>query len=348
MAFWRSGEIYRYIFYGLMLLAAVAFIYLVRGLLMAFVLTGVLVYLLYPMVRAMENRGTPRVIAILLAYLGVLIIAASVLMYGIPRLVVQLHSLVYMLPTYSAQVDTFVRDIQTTYYQAELPEGMRQAIDLQITAIELRLLEFLEQTVEMLLNLVGYTFNILLAPVLAFYILKDIDVIKARAEEWFPREHFSNFWALAQQINIVLSSFIRGHLTLMVIVGGLTGIAMYLLGVEYAVMLGIIAGIAELIPYFGPFIGAVPAVTIALLHSKILALKVVISIIIIQQIEGSVIAPKVLGESVGLHPLTIILVLLAGLELYGIAGMLLAVPVAAILKILIINAYQKIILQSLK
>jgi predicted PurR-regulated permease PerM len=295
----------------------------------------------------MEERGAPRVLAILLAYAGVMIIVLSILLYGIPRLVNQLHTLVYMLPSYTDQVEAYVQYIQTSYYSTELPEGIRQAIDQQIAVIEANLQQILVNTVEAIINLIGYSINFILAPVLAFYILKDIDNFKSKIDKWLPERHFTDIWQLARQINVVLIRFIRGHLILVAIIGFMIASAMALLGLEYAVMLGIIAGIAELIPYFGPIIGAVPAVAIGLTYSKIMAVKVILAILIVQQIEGNFLAPKILGQSVGLHPLFIILVLLAGAELYGVVGMLLAVPVAAIFRIILSFLYQKFVLQTL-
>ncbi|MBM7855022.1 putative PurR-regulated permease PerM [Desulfohalotomaculum tongense] len=342
MRAWRK-ETYCYIFYILIFTAGAVFIYLLRELFVTFLLTIVLVYLLYPLVSSMEARGTSRVMSILMAYLALMIVAAAVFMYGVPRLVSQLHALVDMLPIYTARVEDLVREVQSSYYRTELPAGMRQAINRQIAEVELMLQGILEQTVQAILSLVGYAFNILLAPVLAFYILKDLEHIKAQVKRWLPEKKYADFWVLGRQINEVLINFIRGHLILMFVVGLMTGLAMMLLKVEYGVMLGIAAGIAELIPYFGPIIGAVPAVTVALLQSKWLALKVILAILIVQQLEGNVIAPKVLGESVGLHPLIIILVLVAGAKLFGVAGMLLAVPVAAILRILLIFGYKKMV-----
>ena len=115
------------------------------------------------------------------------------------------------------------------------------------------------------------------------------------------------------------------------------------IGLEFAAMFGIIAGIAELIPYFGPLIGAAPAVGIALLHSKYMTLKVILAVLIIQQVEGNIISPKIMGNCMGLHPLVIIVALLAGGHLFGIAGMLLAVPLAAIIKIIVSFVWRKLI-----
>ena len=342
MALWHNQQLMRNTFYILLLIAAAVFLYLIRGLFITILLSVVLVYLIHPLVKAMEAHGASRVPAIFIAYLGVLIVAAAFLMYGIPRLIAQLHMLVEMLPYYTAQVEDVVRSIQTTYYKTELPEAMRQEIDRQIYNFEAVLQSWLGQAVEVLLSLVGCTFDVILAPVLSFYILKDLEQIKAKAEKWAPRHYFPDLWALAYEINEVLNSFIRGHLILVLAVGLMTGIAMALLGVQYAAMLGIVSGAAELIPYFGPLIGSIPAVIIALLHSKWMAVKVILAIVLIQQLEGSIIAPKILGESVGLHPLAIILVLLVGAELYGILGMLLAVPAAAIIRILVVFIYERL------
>ncbi|MEG6616072.1 AI-2E family transporter [Peptococcaceae bacterium 1198_IL3148] len=347
MTLWHDKKIHRYMFYLVLLLMSMGFIYLIRNLFVSFILAAVLVYLLYPLVCAMEERGTPRVLAILLAYMGVMIVVSAILLYGIPRLVNQLHTLVYMLPSYTDQVEIFLQNVQKSYYRTELPEAMRQAIDQQISEIESTLQQLLVATVRSIISLLGHSLNFILAPVLAFYILKDLDSFKSKVTVWLPERHFSDTWHLARQINVVLISFIRGHLSLVIIVGLMTGISMALLGLEYSVMLGIIAGLTELIPYFGPILGAIPAVAIGLMQSKYMAIKVVLAILIIQQIEGNILAPKVLGQSVGLHPLFIIMVLLAGAELYGVVGMLLAVPVAAILRILLSFLYQKIVLQNL-
>lgn len=344
---WQNIKLARYIFYFFLLLCGVAFVYIVRGVFTTFILAGVLVYLLCPVVQAMERRGGGRIVAILLAYTALLIISSAFMLYVIPRLINQLHLLLYMLPSYTTQIEWYLRELQTSYYRTELPDGMRLAIDAQIYNLQQRIQDLLVQVVQLIFNLAGYLIDFLLAPVVAFYILKDMEHFKAKLEGWLPKRHFTQIWEMAKEINAVLTSFIQGNLLLVLIVGGLTGAAMAVVGVEYAVMLGIIAGLAELIPYFGPFIGAVPAVAMGLLQSKFVAVKVIVMILIIQQIEGNILAPKVLGKSVGLHPLFIILALIVGAKLYGVVGMLLAVPTAAIIRILITFLYHKIVLQSL-
>jgi predicted PurR-regulated permease PerM len=132
-----------------------------------------------------------------------------------------------------------------------------------------------------------------------------------------------------------LSKFIQGQLLTAIIVGVLETIGLFLVRVKYPLVLGVIGGIAEIIPYFGPVIGAVPAVAIALIESPIKAMWAVLVYVVVQQLENAYISPKIIEGRLGLHPVATIMVILAGGKFFGVAGMLLAVPVTAILRVLI-------------
>jgi predicted PurR-regulated permease PerM len=192
------------------------------------------------------------------------------------------------------------------------------------------------------MSLLSQLFSILLAPVLAFYLLRDICRFKEDFFSLIPHRWQNDIVILTGEINKVLDSYIRGYLLVCLIVGVLTGTAMFLLGVEFALILGLFAGLTELIPYLGPFIGALPAVLLALLKSKWLAVKVILAFLFIQQLEGNVISPKILGDRVGLHPLAVILTLVVAGKLFGLPGMLLAVPSAAVIRIIISFTWQKL------
>ena len=342
MPWWNEKQTYRILFITLLLGLAAYFLYLIRGLFLPFILAIVLVYLLNPVVDRMESRGTSRVAAILILYLGVVIIVTSVLMYGIPRMINQLESLGQAIPAYTDQVEGMVQSIQQRFADSTLPPGLQQILNERIRWGEAKLMEIARKAADLLLALVGNLINFALAPVLAFYIMKDLQPIKERGASLVPPRCYNDVCRLAKEIDHVIACFVRGHLTVVVIVGILTGTAFALVGLEFAAMLGVIAGLAELIPYFGPLIGAVPAVALALLESKWLALKVIVVVFIIQQLEGSVISPRILGNSMGLHPLTIIVALLAGGHLFGIAGMLLAVPLVAVARIGIGFVWEKL------
>lgn len=342
MSWWKERRTYRYLFLVLLMGLIIYFLYLVRELFLPFILAIVLVYLLNPLVNRMEKRGTQRVAAILILYLGVIIIVTSLLMYGVPRMVNQLETLVESIPVYTDQVEGIVRNIQQRFADSAVPPGVQQIVDERIRWAEAGLLEVVRHVMDLLMALLGNLFNFALAPVLAFYILKDLELLKKWGMAQVPQEWSKDVLTLAKEIDHVFANFIRGHLTVVFIVGVLTSLAFIFIGLEFATMLGIIAGLAELIPYFGPLIGAVPAVALALLQSKWLAFKVIIAVFVIQQLEGTVISPKILGNSVGLHPLAIIIALLAGGHLFGIVGMLLAVPLAAIARILVCFVWGKV------
>ena len=144
---------------------------------------------------------------------------------------------------------------------------------------------------------------------------------------------------MAADIDRVLIEGIKGSILIAVVVGTLVGLSALILGVKFPLVIGLLAGVTNLIPFFGAFIGAIPAVLIAYSESWLLAVYQTIAIVVIQQIESNIITPRILGGKLGLHPLFIIFALLAGGNLYGIWGILFAVPVAAMIKVSITWLY---------
>lgn len=312
----------------------VYFIYLLRGIFLSLILAVVITYLFYPLVRAVENKGVSRTSAIFIVYAAMSFIVAGLLLYGMPHIIAQLYRVAEAVPGYAAQVQEFTASLQIEYARAGIPETLRRIIDERISWLENILVQQAERVVETLLGLAGYVFNIILAPVFAFYLLKDIELFTARTVSFIPPQSRTDVLTLGSEISKIIDSFVRGYLLVSLIVGLMTGLAMTVLNMEFALMLGIFAGLTNLIPYFGPLIGAIPAIALALLVSKWMVLKVAIAYLVIQQIESSVIGPRVIGKRVGLHPLFVILVLLAGIQLYGLTGLILSVPLAAILRVL--------------
>jgi predicted PurR-regulated permease PerM len=146
----------------------------------------------------------------------------------------------------------------------------------------------------------------------------------------------------------VLGGYLRGQLTLATIIGLLTGVGMSLLGLPYAVVLGVLAGMFELIPMFGPILSAVPAIIVALFLPFPTVIWVVIFFLVVQQIENNLLAPRISGHAVGLHPLGAMFALLAGFQLGGILGGLFAVPIAGVLWVLMGAAYRNVIVEPVQ
>lgn len=182
--------------------------------------------------------------------------------------------------------------------------------------------------------------NIILGFIIAFYLLYDMEYFQSLYHQvtnlLFKRHHYDKMAGYMADIDGVVSSFIRGQLLDALIVGILSSIALYIVGLDFAVFVGMTSGLFNIIPYFGPLIGSVMAVVVALLggsfHKAVLA---VIALVIVQQIDSNLISPKIVGDSVGLHPVFVMLAIIIGGSCLGIWGMLIAVPVAGIIKLML-------------
>lgn len=326
-----------------MLLVILAVLYLLRGVLSSFLLAIALVYILNPLVEIVEKRGLGKVRAILLVYVLLFAGGFLIIFYGAPKIVAQLNSLMKDLPVYAQQIQNISENIQERYTKFSLPLEMKEIMNDALYKMEQRLLSFVEKAINSIIGLAGYLLNIILAPVLAFYLLKDMGKFKNGFSRLLPQAWRMDALELLHEINSVLKNYVQSYLLVAVLVGFLVGIVLWILGVDFAFTLAIFAGLMELVPYFGAIIGAIPAVALAFFTSKWLALKVLIAFFLIQQLESNVISPKLLGDKVGLHPLLVIVFLLAGGELYGLKGMLLAIPIVAVAKIILLFIWRKFI-----
>jgi predicted PurR-regulated permease PerM len=247
------------------------------------------------------------------------------------------------VPGLTAQAQTLVLSVYERYRSIPIPASVREVFMANVHNIEGALIQGIQTAIDTLLGFFSNLFSLILAPILAFYLLKDWAHIGRRVKSLFPVNWEASITSLWEDVDRVLIGFIRGYLFVSVIVGVFTGIGLSLIGMDFVVLLGIIAGFTNFIPYFGAIIAAVPVVVLALLVSPTLALQAMVVMLVVQQTESNLITPAVLGESVGLHPVTIVFVLLAGGSLFGLLGLLLAVPVAAVIRIIFGYAYSNLV-----
>lgn len=325
----------RITFILLILSVMVTFLYIVRNGLYPFIIAFFMAYLLNPAVSYLERRGFGRITAILSLYAVVF----SLLIYGgsrlFPIIIHELESFSKDLPALVGAVEEEMQAFQLQYQNSALPYSLRVTLDQRLVFLQSEGQAYITSLVDALMGLITHAIGLVITPVLAFYLLSDWNQFKEELLRIIPggwRHEVSLVW---KDLDKVLSGVIRGQVTVAIIVGVLVSAGLYLLNVKYALLIGILAGMLDLIPYFGAIIGATPAVTLALLESPYLAVKVVLLFFIIHQVEGTIIGPKILGESVGLHPLSVIFFVFVGSELGGLSGMLLGVPVAAIGKVLL-------------
>lgn len=326
----------------IILLALLIFFYSVRKILFPFVLATILAYILNPLVEKLEQYKIKRIYGIIIVYFMVF---GSLIMggyYGFPVIIRQLTTLGETIPTYTSQIQQTLNSFYENYQSFSIPVSLRESIDRNLLTVQNTLVAQLSSIVSILFGLFSRILSFVIAPILSFYLLKDKEEICQVIIRTIPLSKRSELLQLWDEIDSVLTNFIIGHLTVALIVGSCTALGLAIVGMDFPLLLGIITGITNIIPYFGPVIGGIPAVLLALLKSQKLALYVIVVIIVVQQLESNLISPKVLGKSVGLHPLFVIFILLAGGELGGIVGMLIAVPLAAVLKIILTYLFAKV------
>lgn len=314
-------------------LLLVTLVYAVRPVLPPFMLAVAIAYVMAPMVGSLERRGIKRLWAILAVYTAMAAVTTVGVLRVLPPALGDLQRLAAELPAYSAGARNYIDHWRDHYQNADLPDGLRRALDGFIAEAERRTSAQISGILAGAFHLLEGVFSVTLAPFLAFYLLKDLEEIKHRVMGTIPRAWRTDVICLLRSLDRVLAGFVRGELLLGLLVGTLFGIACQLLGLGYPIILGALAGIAELVPIVGPFLGAIPAVGVAALHSPVLALETALASTAIQQLEGAVLAPAIMGESVGLHPLAVMFAILAGGYLGGLWGMVLAVPLAGVIRV---------------
>lgn len=298
-----------------------------------------LAYLLGPLVDRLEGRGMARILAILLVYLVIIGVVSLGVVLLVGPLTNQLQDLSKTLPTLVEPQAGAPSGIDRFFQENGIPlsvSGLRTNLTDYISGAGS---ELLGSTLAIVAGLVTLVTDIFLALAITFYLLLDGRAMHNWALRFLPSTSRERWFFIEATLNRVLGGYIRGQLLVALTVGLAAGIGSFVLGVQYPLVIGLLAFLFEFIPLIGPVLGMIPAVIIAFFQSPTLALWVTIYFIVLQQVEANVIVPRVSGHAVGLHPLAALLALLAGVELGGLGGALLAVPVAGVLYVLALALY---------
>lgn len=299
-------------------------------LLLPFIIACFIAYLLYPIINWLKQYNFPNVLSILLIYL--LFIGGTVyLVYRVyPAVITQLRDLNEHLPQFIQMYEDIIYQIYVS--TSFLPEAVHDQMDQFIFNIETSLENLVGKLMGGFTKIFDFIVIITVIPVLVFYFLKDYHHIKNYLKRFLPMKYRPMMSQLIKAIDERLGGYIRGQLLVSALVSLLTLIVFHLLGVKYALLLAIIMGLTNIIPYFGPIIGAVPAVAITITVSTKLAIFVIITVFVIQIVESNFISPYIVGKTMNIHPIAIIFALLLGGQIQGIIGMIIAVPALTILK----------------
>lgn len=297
-----------------------------RGIVFALIISFILMSGFSPLVDWAEKRGVNKVVAVTLTYILAISGLGLILFIILPPLIVQTREFFKDLPFYIATVS---ENLDNSGVESLNSEEVARLLSSRIEGI-------LNEALGLILNVFSGFLTFIAVAVFTFYLLLEKDKIKRNVYRLFPHLPEERITSIVNRIDEKLGAWLRGQFVLMVIIGVSTWIGLSLLRIEFALPLAVLAGLLEIVAVIGPIVAAVVAIIIALVQygSPIPALGVTALYILIQQLENSIIVPKVMEKAVGVHPLATIFSLLVGASLFGIIGAVLAVPIVATVQVI--------------
>ncbi|MFS4437279.1 AI-2E family transporter [Paracoccaceae bacterium GXU_MW_L88] len=307
-------------------------LWLLKGILFPFLAGMALAYFLDPLADRLERQGIKRVWATVIISLGLLSVLVVVIAFAVPLLYQQAVAFAQAAPGYLDQL----QNLLITRFPEVYSEGsqINTAIDNFISMVQERAGEIAGSVLKSSLRLVDAVVAIVVIPVVTFYMLLDWDRMMAKVNRWLPADHAERIRGIAQEIDNVLAGFVRGQLTVCLILGTFYAVALAIVGLDFGLLVGMFAGLLTFIPYVGSIVGGALSIGLALFQfwgDWVMVIAVAAIFVTGQMVEGNFLSPKLVGDSVGLHPVWLMFALSAFATLFGFTGMLIAVPVAACL-----------------
>ena len=321
-------------------------IYVLRSVLLPFVLGIILGYLFDPLVSKFQKLKISRTAATLLAFLCVILAVVPLIAVFIGVVNQELSVFIKATPDYMASLfkktEPFLRHLQNYFptLQADNIKAIMAQNTAQVFQFGGKFLQGLFQNGMAVVNVLSL---LLITPVVAFYMLRDWDVFAKKADSLLPRKSKKTIRRICKQIDKALSGFIRGQLSVCLILGIYYALSLKMVGLKFGALVGFVAGLISFMPYVGSITGFVLSMVLAFseFNSWTHILAVIAVFIVGQFLEGNFLTPKLVGDKVGLHPVWVMFSLLAGGVLLGFLGLMIAVPVAAVIGILIREAVAK-------
>jgi len=333
---------------SLALVAATSWlIYLLSPILTPFLVSVFFAYLGDPLADRLEAHKVPRTLAVTIVFLAIVILLLLLGAVLVPQLEQQISGLIQRFPGYLKWVKDSVLPWAQTHFgidgslrdialiQKLLAEHWSQAGGIVAT--------MLESVSRSGLALVGWLANLVLIPVLTFYLLRDWDILTAGLRALLPYGVRDMVVGLAAESDRVLGAFLRGQVSVMLALGIIYTTGLWLVGLDFSLLIGVLSGVVSFVPYLGLIVGMLVAGIASVLQFQgpdhLLWVALVFGVG--QLLEGSILTPKLVGDRIGLHPVAVIFSVMAGAQLYGFMGILLALPVAAVGMVLVRHAYRR-------
>mgnify|MGYP000613264466 CR=1 FL=1 len=323
-----------------------ALIYLLQPILMPFVVAAFLAYLTDPMADRLEEVGLSRTLSVVVVFLVMTAFVMMGVLFLLPKLGHQIQVMVKMVPAVVSMVEQeWIPTLESTLgiSLAELDwQSVRQLLTGHWQTTGNLVKDLFSGIGQSGLALVGWLANLVLIPVVMFYLLRDWDVMMGRIGHLLPRniEPKVKLWAL--ECDEVLGAFIKGQLLVMFALGVIYAVGLWFVGLDLALLVGILAGLASIVPYMGFIIGILAAAIAAMLQFNDVTVLAWVGLVfgIGQLLEGMVLTPLLVGDKIGLHPVAVIFAIMAGGQLFGFVGILIALPVAAVIMVLLRHLHE--------
>ena len=331
----------RWVWLGGVLLVC-GLVYLLHPILSPFLVALLLAYLFDPLVDRLEKWGLSRTWGVVAVFALFTLIVMTLLLVLVPMLAKQLLRLYELAP----QMLDWMQHSAMPWVQSRL--GLADGF-WKFDKVKAAISEHMGQTTDIVgvvlsqatasgLALIGWLANLVLIPVVSFYLLRDWDLMMAKIRSLLPRNREERVMSLAGECHEVLGAFVRGQLLVMLALGGIYAAGLMLVGLELGLLIGLIAGLAAIVPYMGFVIGIGAALIAGLFQfgGDLYPMLGIVAVFMVgQALEGMVLTPLLVGDRIGLHPVAVIFAILAGGELFGFTGVLLALPVAAVIMVLV-------------
>jgi len=303
------------------------FIYFGTALMLAYFFDPLYIYLIH--------KRIPSALAIIIVFGIIIALLILTIFFLIPSVINQLNILYKEIPNFIENYQNIILSIKPQLSKFINPADVEILLKENLSELQRNVLGFSQSIIIYLSNIVSsITFGIVMVPIILFYIMRDMLKFKENLYSYVSKKNKKEFKEVLEEIDHIVSGFIRGRIIVCIIVGTLIGIGLYFLNLKFALIIGIVSGVFNFIPYLGPIVGVFLALIFALGSPWWILLVIIILFVLVNQLETIYINPKILGKGLGLHPLTVILSMLICGQLLGILGVLVAVPLAAILKVL--------------
>ncbi|HFU3804078.1 TPA: AI-2E family transporter [Streptococcus suis] len=308
-------------------------------LLLPMILTGLLYYLLNPIVDWMEKHNISRTIGISILFVLIALLIVWGLAVAIPSIQVQVTSFAQNLPSNIQKIEGSVtgllQDQRFEQFRPTALEVLNKVNDQIVTFAQ----KFSSSAVNWASNLISTASQIVVAvlimPFILFYLLRDGQYLNKHITQYLPTKWREPIGTVLSDVNSQLSNYVRGQVTVAIIVAIMFSVMFSIIGLSYPITLGVMAGFLNLIPYLGSFLAMIPAIILGLIAGPIMLIKVLVVFMIEQTIEGRFVTPLIIGSSLSIHPITILFVLLTAGQMYGVLGVLLGIPIYASIKVLV-------------